>query len=102
MTTLAAQTATFACHTMQEWGGVAVIAQLTVACLNVDDRPFSITYLILIALNMCVHAAHGIVLLPSLLSAPLSLSLLLSLCFSLSLCVCLAHPFCGTVNLLSR
>lgn len=77
-------------------------SQLTVACLNVDDRPFSITYLILIALNMCVHAAHGIVLLPP--STPLPLYTSLSFCSSVFPCLslCLAHPFCGTVNLLSH
>lgn len=65
-------------------GGSGSYSQLTVACLNVDDRPFSITYLILIALNMCVHAAHGIVLLPPSTPLPFSLFLLLFLSLSLS------------------
>lgn len=90
MTMLAAQTATFASQWGRSEGGGGrrgSYSQLTVACLNVDDRPFSITYLILIALNMCVHAAHGIVLLPLYPTTPLPFSLFLLLCLSLSLSV---------------
>lgn len=96
MTTLAAQTATFACLPVSQWGRSeggegrrGSYSQLTVACLNVDDRPFSITYLILIALNMCVHAAHTALSccppLPHYPSTLLSLSAPLS--FLVSVCV---------------